>query len=107
MPTEGRITPQPTDHPAVIEAVRSMRRSQAWAMVAVDREITADIEAPQLNFAGQLPKVSLLAKTAPDDINYTIAFFQCAHLVIGSYLEMLKKHRDEGAGNSLPGEKIG
>lgn len=105
MPTEGRITPLPTDHPSVIDAVREMRRAQAWVLVAVDREITVGIAAPQINFAGQLPKVSLLAETAPNDINYTIALFECAHSVIGNYLETLKQHRDNGGDQPLPGEQ--
>lgn len=99
MPTEGRITPLPQDHPFLIDAVRAMRRSQAWAVVAVDREITVGVEAPQINFAGQLPRVSLIAQTAPDNLEYTIAFFQCVQQVVERYLEMLKKQRGEGENN--------
>lgn len=108
MVDENRITVQPQDHPALVEAVRSMRRAQAWAVVTVDREITVGIEAPQIGFARNLPKVSLIAKTvAEEDINYTLAFFQCAGSVIASYLEALKQHRDAGRDGALPGEQAG
>ncbi|GEM_PF-4161291 len=94
MTEESRITPYPQDGKVLIEAVRTMRRAQGWAVFSVDRELTANMTDPTIRGTmGKLPKVGLTTFLTIDDVDYGIAFFEAAQQVVAQHLCVLREHK--------------
>lgn len=87
MPGEGSKPPH-MEHEALLEAVKVMRRSQFWVLIAADREIVEQS-------MGGLPRVYMIAMTKVGDLDFNLTNFYLAHRVVEGHLRILMKQKEE------------